>query len=104
MRDNPGRRWVDGLPDVQLQKNGCYHEGIKRPPYTALFGSTLKMGLNTSILPMEVYQNLQTEEELAAALGQFTEQMETEVIIIVINLDVRVSSLVLLLIRIRLRP
>lgn len=44
MNDENCKRWSEGLKFVQLMKNWAFHDGIKRAPYTAMFGSDVKVG------------------------------------------------------------
>lgn len=57
-------------------KNRAYHSGIKTTPYEALFGFKIKIGLNTSNLPKEIVENIDTEEDLTA----ITESKSSETI------------------------
>lgn len=50
-------------------KNSAYHSGIKRSPYTAMFGTELKVGLTSSSLPSEIIDKLQTEDDLLTVLN-----------------------------------
>jgi hypothetical protein len=42
--------------------------GIERFPYEAMFGTKMKMGLASSIIPKNILTNLQTEEDLEGVL------------------------------------
>ena len=64
MQDEKNSHWSIGLRFVQLMKNRAYHSGIKMSPYGALFGSKVKLALNTSNLPQEVLMNIKSEKEL----------------------------------------
>ncbi|KAK4320320.1 hypothetical protein Pmani_008826 [Petrolisthes manimaculis] len=56
---------VVGIKFVQFQKNSSHHAGIKRSPYSALFGKEARVGLTTSSLPREILDNLESEHDLA---------------------------------------
>lgn len=64
MQTNNSKSWSEGLRFVQLMKNRTFHSGIKRSPYQAMFGSDIKIGLLTSILPPETINNISSEEDL----------------------------------------
>ena len=64
MQEQNTSQWSEGLRFVRLMKNRAYHSGIKTTPYEALFGCKIKIGLNTSNLPKDVLENIETEEEL----------------------------------------
>jgi hypothetical protein len=64
MRDNDTTKWAVGLKFIQFQKNRRFHEGIKRSPYEARFGSPPKVGLTTSKLPNEILNVIEKEEGL----------------------------------------
>lgn len=61
---NETTKWSEGLKFIQLMKNRTFHEEIKQTPYEALFGMKMKLGLKTSNLPMELIEELETEEQL----------------------------------------
>ena len=69
MGDNNTNDWTVGIKFVQFQKNSSLHSGIQRSPYNAMFGCDAKVGLTTSSLPVEVIQQLQSEEDLQSALA-----------------------------------
>ncbi|KHJ41632.1 hypothetical protein D918_08279 [Trichuris suis] len=64
MQDKRTDRRSEGLRFVQLMKNRAFHSWIKRTPYEALFGCKAKVALETSFLPQDVLQDIQTEEQL----------------------------------------
>lgn len=64
MNDENCKRWSERLKFIQLMKNRAFHDGIKRAPYTAMFGSDVKVGLASSSLPKEVIASIHTDEEL----------------------------------------
>ena len=49
-------------------KNTSYHAGIKRTPYSAMFGSEPKVALTSSSLPMELIHPLASEDDLLTAV------------------------------------
>lgn len=65
LTDNESQDWVAGIKFVQFQKNSSHHAGIKRSPYSALFGNEARVGLTTSSLPREILDNLESEQDLA---------------------------------------
>ncbi|KAK4325166.1 hypothetical protein Pmani_004319 [Petrolisthes manimaculis] len=44
LTDNESQDWVAGIKFVQFQKNSSHHAGIKRSPYSALFGKEARVG------------------------------------------------------------
>ena len=64
LTDNESQDWVAGIKFVQFQKNSSHHAGIRRSPYSALFGNEARVGL-TSSLPREILDNLESEQDLA---------------------------------------
>ena len=67
MDDNDTNDWSVGIKLVQFYKNSSLHSGIKRTPYSAMFGCEAKVGL-TSSLPAEVIARLQREDDLVTTL------------------------------------
>ncbi|KAK4325146.1 hypothetical protein Pmani_004300 [Petrolisthes manimaculis] len=65
LTDNESQDWVAGIKFVQFQKNSSHHAGIKRSPYSALFGKEARVGLTTSSLPRKILHNLESEHDLA---------------------------------------
>ena len=65
LADNNSQDWVAGIKFVQFHKNSSYHSGIKRSPYSALFGNEARVGLTSSTLPREILDNLESEDDLA---------------------------------------
>ena len=59
-----------GIKFVQFHKNFSYHSGIKRLPYSAMFGCDARFGLISSSLPSEVNSTLETEEDLLSTLNK----------------------------------
>jgi hypothetical protein len=49
-------------------KNRSFHSGIRRSPYEAVFWRPVKLGLNTSKIPVDIIPCLKSEEDLEAAL------------------------------------
>jgi len=68
MKTNNCKSWSEGLRFVQLMKNRAYHDGIKRSPYMAMFGTDVKIGLSSSLLTAETVEKLTTEQELEEIL------------------------------------
>ncbi len=64
MKDNHSEKWSKGLRFVQLAKNTCFHSGIGRSPYVAVFGSEPKLGLTSLHIPKEVMEQMESEEDL----------------------------------------
>ena len=62
-------KWEAGLRFVQWQKNNRLHTGIGRSPYQAMFGERHKSG-KAQKLPKEIWETLETEEELEKALNE----------------------------------
>ena len=48
--DNDTHDWDTCIKFVQFQKNSANHLGIKRCPYSALFGEEVRVALTTSFL------------------------------------------------------
>ena len=69
LRENDTLKWGDGLRFVQWQKNNRHHRGIGRSPYQAMFGDNRYRDYRGAALPNEVWQNIETEEQLAEALN-----------------------------------
>ncbi len=79
MADNSTTKWKEGLCFVQLMKNRCYHAGIKRSHYEALFSCKPKIGLQLLSLPDIFSKKLQTEElEKVIASCQCTPSLDQE--------------------------
>jgi hypothetical protein len=47
-------------------KNRAHHHGKKHSPYEAMFGTHPKIDLTPTILPVNIIEELRTEEELQA--------------------------------------
>ena len=69
MSDNNSQDWTVGIKFVQQMKNASYHAGIKRTPYTAMFGTEPKVGLTSSAIPVEIIERLESEDDLLRALS-----------------------------------
>ena len=67
--ENNSTNWSKALNIIQFQKNKKWHSGINREPYMAMFGRKPEFGLKDLNLPDEVLDALETEEQLAQALG-----------------------------------
>ena len=50
-------------------KNRAYHEGIRCSPYEAMFGVPMKMGIASSVVPRDLVDNVNTEDDLEAMLN-----------------------------------
>jgi transposase InsO family protein len=68
MLDNKTKQWSEGLRLIQSKKNRALHEGIKKSPYEAMFGSKRRIGLAYSSLERETYEILDSEEDLERIL------------------------------------
>ena len=64
MQTNKSKHWAESLRFIQFMKNRSFHQGIQKSPYEAMFGCKAKVGLSTSNLPIEVIDNLVTDEDL----------------------------------------
>lgn len=60
--------WLEGLSKIQLINNGSYHAGIKRSSYKVLFGCDMWIGLASTPLHPEMYEQLEAEEEFLKLL------------------------------------
>ncbi|CAH0562960.1 unnamed protein product [Brassicogethes aeneus] len=68
MKDNNSTKWSEGLGFVQFYKNRCFHSGIGRSPYEALFGVPCRDGLNDLPVSSEKIRMLKSEEYLELLL------------------------------------
>ncbi|XP_025420145.1 KRAB-A domain-containing protein 2-like [Sipha flava] len=68
METNDNAKWSESLRFVQAMKNSAFHSGIKRSPYEAMFGCTMKMGLATLSIPKNVITELINEDDLISVL------------------------------------
>ncbi|XP_025412805.1 KRAB-A domain-containing protein 2-like [Sipha flava] len=68
METNDNAKWSESLRFVHVMKNSAFHSGIKRSPYEAMFGCTMKMGLATSSIPKNVITELINEDDLIFVL------------------------------------
>jgi hypothetical protein len=64
--ENNSRNWVDALPIIQAKKNGRLHSGIGRPPYVAMFGRDMKVGISNEQISPDVMNQIESEKDLAA--------------------------------------
>ncbi|XP_064079417.1 KRAB-A domain-containing protein 2-like [Macrobrachium nipponense] len=78
MKDNNFTQWSQGLRFVQWKKNTRFHSGIGRTPYEAMYGQKARLGVDATSVPEEVLDGMQTEEQLAEALGVVNEVTDTE--------------------------
>jgi hypothetical protein len=69
LSDNKQSTWSEGLRFIQSKKNRALHVGIKTSPYEAMFGSAQRVGLADSALTADMYDSINTEEELEALLA-----------------------------------
>lgn len=69
LRDNNSANWSLDCYFVSWQKNSSYHRIIKRSPYKALFGVDFRVCLLSTNLPVEIFKNLNTEDDLEAVLN-----------------------------------
>ncbi|XP_031334323.1 uncharacterized protein LOC116164310 [Photinus pyralis] len=69
MKDNNSTKWSEGLKIVQFQKNRCFHSGIGRSPYEALYGVKCRDGLNNLPVSITNIKSIRTEEELETLLS-----------------------------------
>ena len=69
MRDNNTTEWADNLRCVQYLKNQRHHSGIGRTPFNAMFGEHRYSDQSGNVLPNDVWKGLESEEDLAVALG-----------------------------------
>ena len=53
-------------------KNRSLHSGIKCSPYEAMFGIKAKIGLKSTLLPINIISDLRTEEDLETALNSIS--------------------------------
>ncbi|XP_026464653.1 KRAB-A domain-containing protein 2-like [Ctenocephalides felis] len=67
---NQTTKWSEGLKYVQLMKNRANHESIKQSPCEAMFGSKMKLDLETCNLPKDSIQEVETEEELETLIQE----------------------------------
>ena len=69
LADNKTQDWTVGIKFVQFQKNSAFHSGIKCSPYSAMFGCEAHVGLTSLSLPSELINTLESEDDLAAIVG-----------------------------------
>ena len=69
LADNKTQGWTVGIEFVQFQKNSAFHSGIKCSPYSAMFGCEARVGQTSLSLPSEVINTLESEDDLAAIVG-----------------------------------
>ncbi|XP_060861774.1 KRAB-A domain-containing protein 2-like [Metopolophium dirhodum] len=62
LQDNKTKKWSNGLKFVQSMKNRVYHHGTKHSQYEAMFGTPPKIGLTSSLLPVNMIAKLKIEE------------------------------------------
>ena len=69
MRDNKSLKWSIGCKFVQLQKNHCHHSANKCSPYKATFGIETPLGLRSTVIPVEKWNEMKTAKELFDICG-----------------------------------
>ena len=69
LANNKTQDWTVRIKFVQFQKNSAFHSGIKYSPYSAMFGCEARVGLTSLSLPLEVINTLESEDDLAATVG-----------------------------------
>lgn len=78
METNKTTSRTEGLRFVQAMKNRAYHEGIKCSPYEAMSGAPMKLGITSLARLREVFNDLQSEEDLESAKGLSSIAEESE--------------------------
>jgi len=61
MSDNT-KTWSERLQFIQSKKNRSLHSVIKTSPYEAMFGTVQRIGLGESVLTVDMYSAIETEE------------------------------------------
>jgi hypothetical protein len=69
MRDNKSLKWSIGCKFVQLQKNHCHHSANKCSPYKATFRIETPLGLRSTVIPIEKWNEMNTAKELFDICG-----------------------------------
>lgn len=64
MHDNNSTNWSMGCHFVQFQSNASVNKTVGRAPYQTLFGSDPRSGLQSSKIPANIIQSIETEEDL----------------------------------------
>jgi len=64
LHDNNSNDWAVGLKFVQFMKNSSHHSAINQTPYKAMFGCEPRVGLRSTNIPVEVLENMISEEDL----------------------------------------
>lgn len=62
--DNPTSSWVTGLQFVQMYKNSSLCIPIQMSPFEATFGVRMIQGLKDSLVPQELHNSTNTEQDL----------------------------------------
>lgn len=68
--DNKTTKWSEGLRFIQFMKNRALHDGIKQSPYEAMFGVPATVGLETTSLPKEIWDHIDSEEDVEEAMAE----------------------------------
>jgi hypothetical protein len=71
MKDENSTKWSWGIHFIaHTKKNNQYHEGIKQIPYVLRYGQPCRVGLSRMNLPAGLLSQLQSEEDLEAAMEE----------------------------------
>jgi len=60
-------------------KNRSLHSGIKCSPYETMFGTKAKIGLKSTLLPINIISDLRTKEDLETALNSVSTMSNSNV-------------------------
>ena len=82
MHENRTSSWSIGLNFVQWQINVSYHETTQTSPFKIMFGAEPSVGLHSTVLSENLFQNIRSEEDLDTIFEQIeaesgTSQFET---------------------------
>lgn len=82
LKDNPEKKWPQGLANIQISKNRTYHSGIKMLPYRAMFGINFRAGLTSTSLANEVLDKIEVdildEQQLEELLKMEIEDLDSD--------------------------
>jgi hypothetical protein len=70
MKYENSTKWSWGIHFIVHTKNNRYHEGIKQIPYVLRYGQPCRVGLSRMNLPAGLLSQLQSEEDLEAAMEE----------------------------------
>lgn len=62
--DNKTTKWSECLRFIQVMKNWELHDRIKQSPYEVMFGIPVKINLEITFLPREIWDRLESEENV----------------------------------------